>query len=124
MNKLLTLLVLSTFILAACQTRYISGLSAQEKKQAVQISILDTQTPGPDYMLLQMNLRGESCRITVDDDTVISKDDAMLELKYAAFKVGADTLANVQCKKESRGSKGSSCLEAFFCRGDGYVKNK
>jgi hypothetical protein len=120
MYKFTALILLSSILLGGCQTRYVTGINAEQKQQATKIPILEEKQPVGSYLLLERQLKGESCRVTADDDTVISKEDALRELQYAASKVGADLLANVSCIKKSHAV--GSCLAAFICTGDGYAK--
>ena len=120
MYKTLSLILISSALLWGCQTRYVTGLSAEQKQQATNITILEVKKPVGPFLLLERQLKGESCRVTADDDTAISKEDALRELQYSASKVGADVLANVNCTKNTQ--EVGSCLEAFVCTGDGYAR--
>lgn len=123
MNKSFLIVVIASVLVVGCNSRYVRGITADQKKVAANFPVLETSTAGTNYLEVAKELKGESCRITADDSSEISEQDALLELKYEAYKAGADTLANVHCEKTGdNASSGyaSSCLAAWVCIGDGY----
>ncbi len=106
-------------LLAGCDkmsTRFVSGLSAEERAQAAELPVYRGQPPEGTYRTIGP-VEGLSCRITHDDVYQVSEENAIEELQRAAFRVGANAVTNVDCAREDRSQSARRCFRSINCRG-------
>ena len=106
-------------LLASCDkmsTRFVSGLSAEERAQAAKLPIYRGQPPEGAYRTIGP-VEGLSCRITHDDAFQVSEENAIEELQRAAFRAGASAVTDVDCAREDRNQSARRCFRSIICRG-------
>jgi len=106
--------------LAACMsisTRFVTGLSAEERALAAQLPVYDERLTDGTYGMLEP-VSGLSCQVNQADNFRASEDGAIEELKRAAFRVGADAVIDVRCTRYERGQGRHSCFRAIECVGE------
>lgn len=116
----LVLLILCTSLLGCIpttSTRFVTGLSPQDRVQAAKIPVYSDTRPEESYTLVAP-VSGLSCRVDQDDVYRVSEESAREELKRAAFSVGADAVTGVQCQTYGRGEGPRRCFDSIECRGE------
>ena len=105
--------------LAGCDelpTRFVSGLSAEERALAAQFPVYRERLPEDSYQLVGP-VEGLSCRITIDDGYRVSEDNAIEELQRATFRAGGNAVMDVSCANEDRRQSQRRCFRSILCRG-------
>jgi len=115
----LLLLVLCTSLLGciSTSTRFVTGLSPQDRLLAAKLPVHDEVLPEGSYTLVGP-VSGLSCRVDQADVYQVSEENAREELKRTTFSVGADAVMGVQCQTYGRGEGPRRCLESIECHGD------
>jgi len=97
-------------------TRFVSGLSAEERALAAQIPVHREALPRGSHLIVG-RAEGLSCQITHDDPYRVSEDNAIEELKRATFRAGADAVMEVTCEHFGRHQDPRRCVRSVVCRG-------
>ena len=116
----LALLILCTSLLGCItttSTRFVTGLSPQDRVLASKLPIYDDRLPEGGYTEVAP-VTGLSCRIDQADVYRVSEENAREELKRATFSVGGDAVMGVECQTYGRGEGPRRCLESIECRGE------
>lgn len=101
---------------SAVSTRFVTGLSAEERAQAAQLPVHRERLSEGTYEIVGP-VKGLSCQITFDDSYRISEDNALEELKRAAFRAGGDAVMDVRCTHLGRGEGRRRCFRSIECEG-------
>ena len=110
-----------TLVLVGCASRYVRDLTPEQRALAKQMRAYKGLPPEGNYKIIK-KLEGLSCQITHDDyETVISREDALEELKKAAAKEGANAVINVHCEHYPPGVAVNFCWESISCTGNAVV---
>ncbi|RLA45025.1 MAG: hypothetical protein DRR42_19825 [Gammaproteobacteria bacterium] len=116
-----SLLVTTVFVaLVGCETlptRFVSGLSAEQRALAAQIPVYFESLAEGSYRLIGQ-VEGLSCQITYDDEYKVSKGNAIEELQRAAFKKGGNTVIEVSCAEGA-----DPCFRSIACQGNAVHVN-
>ncbi len=105
--------------LAGCDslsTRFVSGLSAEERARAEQIPVYREGLPEASYQTVG-SVEGLSCQITVDDAYRVSEENAIEELQRTAFRKGANAVMEVSCGRVDRQQSTRRCFRSIECHG-------
>ena len=105
--------------LAGCDelpTRFVSGLSAEERAQAAKVSVYREKLPEGSYQIVGP-VKGLSCQITIDDAYRVTEHNAIEELQRATFRAGANAVMEVACVNEDRNQSKRRCFRSIVCRG-------
>ncbi len=105
--------------LVACDsmsTRFVSGLSAEERARAAQLPIYRDELPEGFYQTVGP-VKGLSCQITIDDAYRVSEENAIEELQRAAFRTGANAVMAVSCGRVDRKRSARRCIRSIECHG-------
>jgi len=97
-------------------TRFVSGLSAEERALAAKLPVYEEKLPEGSYKLVEPVI-GFSCRTAPDDMYRPSEENAMEELKRAAFKVGGNAVMDARCEFFLQGQGTMRCFRSHECRG-------
>ncbi len=100
----------------AMPTRFVSGLSSEERARAAQVPVYREELPEGSYQIVGP-VEGLSCQITIDDRYRVSEDNAIEELQRAAFRKGANAVMEVSCAQADRQQSTRRCFRSIFCRG-------
>lgn len=115
------LLVLLCASLLGCipptSTRFVTGLSPEDRALAAKLPVDSERLPEGSYTLVGP-VSGLSCRVDQADVYRVSEENAREELKRATFSVGADAVMGVQCQTYDRGEGPRRCFSSIECRGD------
>jgi uncharacterized protein YlxW (UPF0749 family) len=98
-------------------TRFVTGLSAEERALAARLPVYQDRLAKGSYELVGP-VRGLSCQINQADSFRASEDGAMEELRRASLSAGGDAVMGVRCETLGRGQGGRSCFRSVECRGD------
>ena len=112
------LLLIGAFLMGcnSVSTRFVTGLSAEERALAAELPVYHEKLPEGSYQLLGPAI-GFSCRTAVDDAYRPSKENAMEELKRATVKVGGDAVMEVRCNFFMQGQGTLQCFRSYECSG-------
>lgn len=113
------LLLLIGVVLIGCNsvsTRFVTGLSAEERALAAELPVYEEKLPEGSYKLVEPVI-SFSCRIAPDDMYRPSEENAMEELKRAAFKVGGNAVMEVRCDFFMQGQGTLRCFRSYECSG-------
>jgi hypothetical protein len=113
------LLALSGALLIGCgsvSTRFVSGLSAEDRALAAELPVYRERLPEESYKLVGP-VNGLSCQLTHDDQYRVSEENAIEELRRATFKAGANAVMGVRCDVLEQGQGTRSCFRSIECRG-------
>lgn len=97
-------------------TRFVSGLSAEERALAARLPVHRERLPEGSYQLIGP-VEGLSCQITFDEKTRISKEHAIEELQRASVSAGGDAVMEVSCEHFGRRQGTRSCYRSIVCQG-------
>lgn len=117
------LILIAGAALSACDsvsTRFVTGLSLEQRALAAQLPAYKERLPEGSYELLGP-VSGLSCQVDVSDDFPASEDGALDELKRATIGKGGNAVMGVRCETFSRGAGGHHCFQSFECRGDAVL---
>jgi uncharacterized protein YbjQ (UPF0145 family) len=106
-------------LLTACSsvsTRFVTGLTAEQRAAAAALPVYDTLPAGLRYQPVG-EVEGLSCQTRSKEAFRASEAGAMEELRRAAVRDGGNALTGVSCTSLNRGQQGSNCFRAFQCRG-------
>jgi len=113
------LAVVGAALIGGCKelpTRFVSGLSAEERTLAARLPVHREALPRGSYLIVG-RVEGLSCQITHDDPYRVSEDNATEELKRATFRAGADAVMEVTCEHFGRRQDPRRCVRSVVCRG-------
>ena len=97
-------------------TRFVSGMSAEERTRAAKIPVYREELPEGSYQTVGA-VEGLSCQITIDDRYRVSEENAIEELQRATFRKGANAVIEVSCRREDRQQSARRCFRSIVCRG-------
>ncbi len=97
-------------------TRFVTGLSAEERALAAQLPVYREELPQGSYERVG-TVHGYSCQITYDDGYRVSKDNAIEELQRATLKKGATAVMEVTCEHLGRRQGTRGCYRSIVCHG-------
>lgn len=97
-------------------TRFVSGLSAEQRAMAAKLPIYREELPQASYEEVGP-VEGFSCQITRDDSYEVSEANALKELQRATVKAGGDAVMTVSCEQLNRGRSSRRCFRSVVCRG-------
>jgi len=97
-------------------TRFVSGLSADERAEAARIPVYRKKLAEGSYRLVGP-VKGLSCQISHDDHYQVSEGNAIEELQRATFKAGANAVMEVACDEFGWRQGTRSCFRSVECRG-------
>ncbi len=97
-------------------TRFVSGLSAEERALAAQFPVYHERLPEGAYQLVGP-VEGLSCQITIDDRYRVTEDNAIEELQRSTFRAGGNAVMEVSCANEDRRQSQRRCFRSILCRG-------
>ena len=99
-------------------TRFVTGLSVEERALAAKLPVYHEKLPEGSYELVGPVI-GFSCRKAVDDSYRPSEENAMEELKSATvIKAGRNAVMEVRCEFFVQGQGTMRCFRSFECRGN------
>ena len=107
-------------LLAGCDsipTRFVTGLSAEERALAAQLPVYRDRLPEGGYQFLGP-VSGLSCETGPGEGYRASEENALEELKRAAFRVGGNAVMEARCEFFPRARGSHNCLRAFECSGN------
>jgi hypothetical protein len=113
------LLAVIVAVLAGCNsvsTRFVTGLSAEERARADELLVYREGEPPGRYQRIGP-VEGFSCQITRDDSYQVSEDNALKELRRATVKAGGDAVAEVTCQPLDRRQSTPGCFRSVVCQG-------
>ena len=113
---LLVTLVLVSVGCDGLPTRFVTGLSADERARAAQIPVYREKLAEGTFEVVGP-VQGLACQIAHDDSYRVSKNDAIEELQRATFKAGANAVMEVTCEKFGWRQGTRSCFRSIECRG-------
>ena len=102
--------------LPGISTRFVGGLSSEERARAAQIPVHREKLPEGSYEVVGPVL-GLSCEIAHDDTYRVSEDNALEELRRATFKAGGNAVMEVSCTHFGRGEGARNCFRSIDCSG-------
>ncbi len=108
-----------TLILVGCDalpTRFVTGLSAEERARAAQTPVHRERLAEGTYTVVGP-VQGHSCQIAHDDPYRVSEDHAIEELQRATFKAGGTAVMEVACEQFGWRQGTRSCFSSIECRG-------
>jgi len=114
-----TLMLMTGFFLVACgsmSTRFVTGLSSEQRAQAEGLSLYRETLAEGSYVLVGP-AEGYSCQITRDDTYRPTEHNALAELRRAAVKAGGNAVMGVGCEPLGRGQSQWGCFRAIVCGG-------
>ena len=97
-------------------TRFVSGLSAEERALAASLPVHRERLPEGSYQLVGP-VEGLSCQITFDEKSRISEEHAIDELRRATVSAGGDAVMEVSCEHFGRRQGTRSCYRSIVCQG-------
>ncbi len=97
-------------------TRFVSGLSVEERALASRLPVFREKLPEGSYQVVRP-VTGYSCQISHDDGYRVSEDNAIEELQRATFKAGANAVMEVTCKHMGRRQGSRGCFRSIVCQG-------
>jgi len=97
-------------------TRFVTGLSAEERALAAELPVYREKLPEGSYQLVGPAI-GFSCQITHDDRYRVSEENAIEELKRATFKTGGNAVMEVRCDAFERRQGTLPCFSSIECQG-------
>jgi hypothetical protein len=106
-------------VLAGCNsvsTRFVTGLSAEERARADELPVFPEGDPPGRYQRVGP-VEGFSCQITRDDSYQVSEDNALKELRRATVKAGGDAVTEVACQPLDRRQSTRGCFRSVVCQG-------
>ncbi len=113
------LLALISVLLMGCNsvsTRFVTGLSAEERALASRLPVYHEKLPEGSYQLVGPVI-GFSCRTAADDTYRPSEENAREELKRATFQAGGDAVMEARCEFFLQGQGTMRCFRSYECRG-------
>ncbi len=102
--------------LPSVSTRFVGGLSSEERARAAQIPVHREKLAEGSYQVVGPVL-GLSCEIAHDDTYRISEDNAIEELQRSTFKAGGNAVMEVSCTHFGRAQGTRNCFRSIECRG-------
>jgi hypothetical protein len=114
---LLTLAGVFLFGCNSVSTRFVTGLSAEERALAAKLPVYHEKLPQGSYELVGPVI-GFSCRTAADDRYRPSEENAMEELKRATVKAGGNAVMEPRCEFFMQGQGTMNCFRSFECRGN------
>ena len=97
-------------------TRFVSGLSAEERTRAAQLPVYRDELPKGSYETIGP-VKGLSCQITIDDAYRVTEENAIEEIQRAAFRTGANAVMAVSCGRVDRQQSARRCIRSIECHG-------
>lgn len=97
-------------------TRFVSGLSADERSMAAQIPVYHKRLPEGFYRPVG-EVQGLSCQISSSDTYRASADNAIEELQRATFRAGGNAVMDVSCDHFGQRQGNQNCFRSIVCRG-------
>lgn len=113
------LLITASTAMTGClsvSTRFVSGLSAEQRAMAAELPVYDRAPSDSRYRVIG-EVKGLSCQTSANSAYRASEGNARDELKRSAVREGANGLMNVSCSRLTRGQQGTNCFTAFQCQG-------
>lgn len=115
------LLLGTPLVLGACEslqpsTRFVHGLSAEERARAATIPLYSSASGTASHETLGP-VEGLSCQITFDEGYSVSEENARQELRRAAFRAGGDAVIEVACEAFGRHQGPRACFRSVLCTG-------
>lgn len=114
-----TLLAATGLLTVGCDsvpTRFVTGLSAEERALAAELPLYPEMLAEGSYQSLGQ-IEGISCQVTHDDGYRVSEENAREETQRAAFQRGATAVMGVSCQRQDRGQGSRSCFRSVVCQG-------
>ena len=97
-------------------TRFVGGLSSEERARAAQLPVYREKLAEGAYRVVGP-VSGLSCEVAHDDTYRVSEDNAIEELQRATFKAGGNAVMEVNCAHFGRGQGTRNCFRSIECRG-------
>lgn len=97
-------------------TRFVTGLSAEERALASELPVYREKLPEDSYQLVGPVI-GFSCRTAPDDRYRVSEQNAMEELQRATVKAGGNAVMEVRCDFFMQGQGTLRCFRSYECSG-------
>lgn len=113
------LLALAFLTLIGClpvSTRFVSGLTPEERAAAANLPVYEKTLAAGSYEAIG-EVRGLSCQTSAKDAYRASRDNAVTELRRATVRAGGTAVMEVSCTRLERGHSRTNCFRAFECRG-------
>ncbi len=101
---------------SAPTTRFVTGLSAEERARADTLPVYFEVLPDEPHKRIGP-VEGLSCQITRDDDYEATEANALKEIRRATVRVGGTAVGEVACEPLSQGQSPRRCFRSFVCRG-------
>ena len=102
--------------LPTVSTRFVGGLSSEERARAAQIPVHREKLAEGSYRVVGP-VSGLSCEVAHDDGYRVSEDNAIEELQRATLKAGGNAVMEVDCAHFGRGQGTRNCFRSIECRG-------
>jgi hypothetical protein len=112
----LSIVVAAATACDSVSTRFVSGLSAEQRALAADLPVHSGRLPEGSYESLGA-IEGLSCQITIDDRFRVSEENAMEELRRAAFQAGGNAVMEVDCVRQQRLQSSRRCFDSILCQG-------
>lgn len=115
--KLLLVLTIPTILgCLPVSTRFVTGLSPEERAAAARIPVYEDELAAGAYEALD-EVRGMSCQVNPKDAHRASRDNAVAELQRATVRAGGNAVMGVRCMALDRGQSRTNCFRAYECLG-------
>jgi len=112
-------LALSVVAIVGCgvlPTRFVTGLSADERSAAAQIPIYRNKLLEGAYRSVSP-VTGLSCQVSPNEHYRASEGNALEELQRATFKAGGNAVIGVSCDHFGQRQGSHNCFRSIVCRG-------
>lgn len=118
-KRLLLLLLCASLLgcIPSTSTRFVTGLSPQERALAAELPVYPDRLAEGAYTPVGP-VTGLSCRVDQDDVYRVSEENAKEELQRATFSAGGDAVMGVQCQTYGRGEGPRRCFDSIECHGE------
>ena len=111
------LLVPALYGCLTISTRYVTGLTPEERALAARLPVSEQRPADGSYEAVA-RVRGLSCQINQADAYRVSEENALEELKRATFRDGGNAVVGVRCETYSRGEGPFNCFRSILCTGE------